>query len=170
MEPPWTVEQAMSDGVSKKELIEWLTEHADEAVKVRHKINKSALKKRSKDKAIKAYKDVLDPSRDIADVGTLPTESNQTEADQAAEKVKLIGVMINFIDMDQEERPQLELKLHPESTIAQVKDAIEAAEGIPAECCLLFNRRNPRMANDRTLFELRVEDKGTLHLQTREVE
>lgn len=56
----WTLDEAATEEVTKKQLIEYLTEVAPAALKEKHKINKSALKKLSKDKALAAYK-VLRP-------------------------------------------------------------------------------------------------------------
>ena len=62
MDCKWTLEEAAAEEVTKKQLIEYLTEVAPAALKEKHKINKSALKKLSKDKALAAYK-VLHPLR-----------------------------------------------------------------------------------------------------------
>ena len=51
----WTLEEVQSEEVSKKQLIEYLLEHMPEPLKLKHKINKSAVKKLSKEKAVVAY-------------------------------------------------------------------------------------------------------------------
>merc|ERR1711865_58559 len=135
MDCKWTLEEAAAEEVTKK-----------------HKINKSAVKKLSKDKALAAYKELLDPP--AAEPEVLEACPAPAPAEEAAKE--FITIHVNFIDLEAEEREPVSLQVEQDYTIARVKALIETQEGIQAESILLFKKRT-RIADDDTLKQLKVE-------------
>jgi FK506-binding protein 3 len=104
VKPPWTVEEANADTVSKKQLVEFLHAHSSSEFLKRHKLNgklANVVKTSKKDALVEAYKDLFE---------TKEFRNDQVEAKKDEEKKITDEILAKKMEEEASVKDQTEQK------------------------------------------------------------